>query len=150
LVTTLKKLQVCLFICRVSHGFGRFGLGHYQYYHLIYDFSRFCLKLYIAQLPFCHKRKEYHSTIVEDFKKLLQHLKQSITEIMDMFIPKATKPVLYVICPFCSQDVIPHVKFSFSTPVLCCELGDRPQELSRSHYIPCGIDLENIKKPDEC
>ena len=141
---------IFVFIYRVSHGFGKFGLGFFQYYPLIYDFSRFCLKVYITQLLFCLERKEYHSVILDDFKKLIQHLKQSIAEIMDMFIPKATKPVLYVICPFCSEDLTPHIKFNVTAPVHCCELGDRPQELARSCYIPCGIDLENVKKPGKC
>ena len=133
----------------MSHGFGRFGLGCYQCYHLIYDFSRFCLKICVAQLSFYRKRKEYHLAIVDDFKSLIEHLEQSIDEIMDIFISKATKPVLYVLCPFCGQNVTPHIKFNISTPVLCCELGDIPQELARSSYIPFGIDLENLKKPGD-
>jgi len=64
---------------------------------------------------------------------------------MDMFIPKATKPVLYVICPFCGQDVTPHVKFNFTAPVLSCELGDRPQ----SCFISSSIDVENMNKPGD-
>ena len=135
-----------MFTCRLSHGFGQFGLGHYQYYHLIYDFSNFCLKVCIAQLPSCHKKKDCYPDIINDFMTLIQHLKQSITEIMDLFIPKANKPTLYVICPFCSEDVPPHIVFDINAPVLCCEFGDEPQELSPFRYVPCGIDLKNTRK----
>lgn len=140
-----------VFVHRLSHGFGQFGLGSYQYYRLVYDFSHFCLKIYIGQLDFCRRKSnDYYPDIIDEFMSLIQHLKQSITKIMNIFIPNATKPLLYVICPFCEDDTTPHIKFDFNAPVLCCERGKIPREVARSRYIPCGIDLKDMKKSGDC
>ena len=94
----------------------------------------------------CLETQEYHADIFEDYIKLLEYLKQSITEIMDIYIPQATKPNLHVICPHCKENDPPHIKFNHTTPVLCCRKGERPKEIARSCYIPCGIRVPNVRQ----
>jgi len=134
---------------RIRYGFGQFGLGKFQSFHLIYDFKHFCLILYVSQLKFCLKTQKYHVDILEDYLKLLEHLKQAVTEIMDIYIPCATKPKLHVMCPYCKEEVAPHIEFDHTAPVLCCRRRDRPEEIPRTRYIPCGIDVtDEIRKQE--
>ena len=134
-----------VFLHRIQYGFGQFGLGKFQSFHLIYDFQHFSLKLFVSQLKVCLETQEYHVDIIKDYLKLLEHLQQSITEIMDFYIPHATKPNLRVMCPLCKEDDPPHIEFDHTAPVLCCRRGDRPREITRSHYIPCGIHAANVR-----
>ena len=136
---------VFMFFHRIRYGFGQFGLGKFQSFHLIYDFDNFCLKLFVSQLKLCLETHKYHSDIIQDYLKLLKHLNECITEIMDFYIPHATKPNLHVMCPHCKDDP-PHIEFDHTAPVLCCRRGDRPREITRSRYIPCGIDVDNIRQ----
>ena len=111
---------------------------------MIYDFEHSCLKVFVSQLKICLETQKYHPDIIDDYFKLLEHLKLSIAEIMNVYIPHATKPTLYVICPHCKNDGLLHIEFNHTAPVLCCAVGDRPRDVPRSHYIPCGIDINNI------
>ena len=113
---------------------------------MIYDFEHFSLKLFVSQLNVCLQTQEFHSDIIEDYLKLLEHLQQSITEIMDFYIPHATKPNLHVMCPHCKEDDPPHIEFYHTAPVMCCRRGDRPREITRSRYIPCGIHAANVRR----
>jgi len=68
---------------------------------------------------------------------------------MDIYIPCATKPKLHAMCPFCKEDATPHIEFDHTAPVLCCMRGDRPEEIPRSRYLPCGVDVDSLRKEKE-
>ena len=116
-------------------------------YQLIYDYKQSCLKVYISQLKFCQEKSEYHSEIFKDYIKLLKQLKHSIDEVMDVYIPHATRPILYVVCPFCKENTPPHIKLDFKEPELYCENNECHRMVNRSRYLPCAtaLDMENLK-----
>ena len=111
----------------------------------MYEANKYCLKVIITQLNKTMDLQE-QVTSFKLFLELMIHLEDSVHSVMNLYIPSARLPVLYVHCPLCEVST-PHIllesvrKISLNLPSLCCAEKDVPKMLPRSHYLPFGNTL---------
>jgi len=132
-------------IFSIQYGFGQFALGKFQIYRLIYSHKYSQLKLIVSQLESCWHNKELQHSILESFQELLLQLEYSLQELMDFYLPSATKPVVFVSCPYCPPSDPPHVPYIKHEMYLYCCKRNPVLEIPKARYIPCGIDVKGMR-----
>ncbi|XP_065906069.1 uncharacterized protein [Dysidea avara] len=131
-------------IHNIQYGFGQFALGKFQVYRLVYNQKFSQLKLIVSQLESCWQEKKLQHSILESFQELLLQLENSLQELMDFYLPSATKPVVFVSCPYCPLNDPPHVPYSKDEMYLYCCKRNPVVEIPKARYIPCGIDSKGL------
>ena len=115
-------------------------MGKFQVYRLVYDHKFSQIKLIVSQLESCWQEKELQHSILESFQELLLQLENSLHKLMDFYLPSATKPTVFVSCPYCPLNDLPHVSYTKEERYLYCCKRNPVVEIPRARYIPCGID----------
>jgi len=106
----------------------------------VYDQKLSQLKLFVSQLESCWQNIELQSSILDSFHELLEQLENSLQGLMNYYLPSATKPVVFVSCPYCPITDPPHIPYLKNEKYLYCCKKNPVAEIPKARYIPCGRD----------